>query len=558
MLDSPINSAATHEVANQVPPHHGHNAYHADTALREAVAREGAGWAEQTLADFGTVVASEEVQEWAHQANTYVPELRTHDRWGNRIDQVEFHPSYHALMQVAFGAGVHAFAWNNPRPGGHVARATLSYLWNQAENGVGCPTGMAYAAPPVLSRTPAIGDAWNQAINATEYDPRSLPIGQKTGATIGMTLTEKQGGSDLRANLTQARPMTSRHGPGEEYELTGHKWFCSAPMSDAFYVTAYTEAGPTCFLVPRWRPDGTRNVFQIQRLKDKCGNRSNASAEVEFRGTFGWALCDEGRGVRTAIEMAHLTRLDFAVGSAGLMRHALSLALHHARHRRAFQRALIDQPVMASVLADLALESEADTALGFRVARATDESFRNDPQARVFERVMTPVAKYWNCKRAPAFVHEALECHGGNGFIEEHPMARLYREAPLNGIWEGAGNLIALDVLRALRREPDALDAVRDEIALASGGDRRLDQFAGQLFAEAEDAIRGSDVRARRVAEMIALAVQASLLVRFAPPGIADAFCGSRFEGERSGVYGVLPRGVDAQAILRRSFAYAD
>lgn len=554
MLDS-MSATATHEVTNQVPPLAGHDAYAADLPLREVVAREGGGWAAADLHQLGREVASERVQEWAHLANTHLPALRTHDRWGNRVDRVDFHPSYHELMRLAFGAGVHSYAWNNPRPGAHVARAALSYLWNQAENGVGCPAGMAYSAIPVLAKTPALGDVWNPAINSNRYDPRPLPIAEKTGATIGMTLTEKQGGSDLRANTTRARPMSAATGQGAEYEITGHKWFCSAPMSDAFYVTAQADGGPTCFLVPRWCPDGTRNAFLIQRLKDKCGNKSNASSEVEFRGTFAWALCDEGGGVRTAIEMAHLTRLDFAVGSAGLMRQALAQALNHARHRRAFQRSLIDQPVMAAVLADLALESEAKTALAFRVARATDEALRGDAPARPFERVMTPVAKYWNCKRAPAFVHEALECHGGNGFIEEHPMARLYREAPLNGIWEGSGNLIALDVLRAVRKEPEALEAVLDEVALARGGDTHLDGFAARLGQEARAAVAGGDTRARRVAEMMALAVQGALLVRFAPHAVADAFCASRLGGDRTGVYGTLPDGTDTRAILNRAWS---
>lgn len=556
MPDTSLNGT-THEVANQVPTLAGHNAYDADPALREAVDREGAAWAEPDIRALGRQVASEEVQDWAHQANTNLPVLHTHDRWGNRIDRVDFHPSYHALMGVAFGTGVHAYAWNHPRPGAHVARAALSYLWNQAENGVGCPTGMAYAAIPVLARTPALGDVWNAAINSTRYDPRPLPIAEKTGATIGMTLTEKQGGSDLRANTTHARPIGTATGPGADYEITGHKWFCSAPMSDAFYVTAYAAGGPTCFLVPRSCPDGSRNTFLIQRLKDKCGNKSNASSEVEFRGTFAWALCDEGRGVRAAIEMAHLTRLDFAVGSAGLMRHALMQALNHTRHRRAVQRALIDQPVMAAVLADLAIESEANTALSFRVARATDEALRGDDHARLFERVITPVAKYWVCKRAPGFVHEALECHGGNGFIEEHPMARLYREAPLNGIWEGSGNLIALDVLRALRSDPGCLQVVHDEIALARGANSGLDRYAARLHTEARSAIAGGDHKARRIAEMMALAVEGSLLIRHAPPAVADAFCQSRFGEDRAGVYGTLPDGTDTRAILTRAWAEA-
>jgi putative acyl-CoA dehydrogenase len=550
------SGAATHEVINQVPPMTGHDAYAADVPLREAVAREGAAWAEADLHLLGRAAVSTHVQAWAHEANTNLPVLRTHDRWGNRVDVVEFHPSYHALMGLAFGSGVHAYAWNNPRPGAHAARAALSYLWNQAENGVGCPTGMAYSAIPVLTRVPELGAAWNNAINSTRYDPRPLPIAEKTGATIGMTLTEKQGGSDLRANTSRAAPLSVRRGPGAEYELNGHKWFCSAPMSDAFYVTAYAEGGLTCFLVPRSLPGGRRNVFLIQRLKDKCGNRSNASSEVEFRGTFAWALSEEGAGVRTAIEMAHLTRLDFAAGSAGLMRHAFCFALHHARHRRTFQRALADQPAMAAVLADLALESEANTALALRAAGATDAASRGEPAATTLERIITPVAKYWICKRAPAFVHEALECHGGNGFVEEHPIARLYREAPLNGIWEGSGNLIALDVIRALRKEPDTLEAVLAEVAFARGGDARLDSAARLLESEARAAARGDDARARRVAELMAVAIGASLLVRFAPAAIANGFIASRLgEGQsRSGVYGVLPEGIDTRAVLTRAW----
>ncbi len=549
--------AATHEVTNQVPPMGGCDAYAADLPLREAVAREGAAWAEADLHALGREAMRPEVQAWAHAANTHLPVLHTHDPWGNRIDLVEFHPSYHALMRLAFGSGVHAYAWNNPRPGAHVARAALCYLWNQAENGVGCPTGMAYAAIPVLTHMPRLGTAWCDAIKSTRYDPRPVPIADKTGATIGMTLTEKQGGSDLRANASRAVPQSIRRGPGAEYQLHGHKWFCSAPMSDAFYVTAYAEGGLTCFLVPRSLPDGRRNVFLIQRLKDKCGNRSNASSEVEFRGTFAWALSEEGAGVRTALEMAHLTRLDFAAGSAGLMRHALCLALHHTRHRHAFQRALSDQPVMASVLADLALEGEANTALVLHVAGATDAALRGDPAATALARIMTPVAKYWVCKRAPAFVHETLECHGGNGFIEEHPISRLYREAPLNGIWEGSGNVVALDVVRALRKQPGTLEAVLAELSLARGGNARLDGAVRLLEHEACAAAHGDDARARRVAELMALAVAASLLVRFAPAAIADGFVASRLgEGQwRSGVYGVLPDGIETRTTLDRAWA---
>jgi putative acyl-CoA dehydrogenase len=451
------DNAATHEVGNQVPPLEGYNAYVQDSILVAAVAREGGGWAHDRLAALGAEVGSAHVQDLARLANKFTPELKTHDRFGHRIDHVEFHPAYHELMRLAYGAQVHSFAWTYDRPGAHVARAALSYLWNQAENGTACPTGMSYSAIPVLKGVPSIGDVWVPALNSPHYDPRPIPITEKTGATIGMTLTEKQGGSDLRANTTRARALDGG-GPGALYELTGHKWFCSAPMCDAFYTLAYTEQGPTCFLVPRSLPDGTRNPFFIQRLKDKLGNRSNASSEIEYRGTLAFALSEEGRGIKAALGMVHLTRLDFMVGSAGLMRQALSQAIHHATHRRTFQRVLVDQPLMRNVLADLALESEANTILAFRLARASDAAERGDKRALLLTRIAVSVAKYWHCKRAPVFVHEALECHGGNGFIEEHLMARLYREAPLNGIWEGSGNVIVLDVLRAMQKEPETVE----------------------------------------------------------------------------------------------------
>jgi putative acyl-CoA dehydrogenase len=499
----------------------------------------------------GAVAGSAAVQELARAANRFTPELKTHDRRGNRVDVVEYHPAYHELMRIAYGAGVHSFAWTNPRQGAHVARAALSYLWNQAENGTACPTGMSYSAIPVLAAAKAVGAAWVPALNSRHYDSRPIPIAEKTGATIGMTLTEKQGGSDLRANTTRAKPLGAR-GVGEAYELTGHKWFCSAPMCDGFYTLAYTEDGPTCFLVPRALPDGTRNPFFLQRLKDKLGNRSNASSEVEFRGTLAWALSDEGRGIRAALGMIQLTRLDFAVGSAGLIRQALSQAIHHASHRRAFQRTLVDQPLMRAVLADLAVEVEAHTALAFRVARACDAELRGDDDERRFARIATPVAKYWACKRAAAVVHEALECHGGNGFIEEHVMPRLYREAPLNSIWEGAGNVVVLDVLRAIEREPETVAALLAEIRSARGGDRRLDRFADRLEHELAD--RGErEARGRRLVEMAALALQGALLVQHAPAAVADAFCASRLAGEGGRAFGTLPVGPDLHAIVARA-----
>lgn len=540
---------ATHEVTNQVPPLEGYNAFLQDKVLQEALRREGAGWAADHAAGLGSEVGSGRMQTLARLANRFTPELRTHDRFGNRVDLVEFHPAYHEVMKIAFGAGVHSFAWTAQRPGGHVARAALSYLMNQGENGVCCPTGMAYSAIPVLRRVPGLAD-WVSQLTSTEYDPNPVSIAHKTGATIGMTFTEKQAGSDLRANATKARPVDAA-GMGSFYEIEGHKWFCSAPMSDGFVVLAYAQGGPTVFLVPRVLPDGSRNRFFIQRLKDKCGNRSNASSEVEFSGTLGISLCEEGRGIRTAIEMAHLTRIDFAIGSTGLMRQALTQALHHATHRRAFQRFLADLPAMRNTLADLALEWEANTAMTMRLARCFDAP-PADERERLLSRIGTPIAKYWVCKRAPAFVAEALECHGGNGFIEEHIMPRLYREAPLNGIWEGTSNLIALDVLRAMQREPGSTDVFLDEVRKGGGADPRLDRFVDALEDELADHA-DQELRCRRIVEMMALALQASLLLRNAPAAVADAFCASRIEGGWRGAYGTLPSGCDFGAIMHRA-----
>lgn len=541
----------THEVTNQVPPLVDYNAYTQDAVLVAALDREGGSWATGEARALGATVGSAAVQEAARLANRHTPELRTHDRTGHRIDFVEYHPAYHELMRHAFGAGVHSFAWTHDRTGSHVARAALSYLWNQAENGTACPTGMNYSAIPLLTKTPSIAREWIPALNATHYDPRPIPITQKTAATIGMTLTEKQGGSDLRANATRAQAL-GRGEPGEPYEISGHKWFCSAPMCDAFYTLAYTDKGPTCFLVPRSLPDGQRNRFFIQRLKDKLGNRSNASSEVEFNRTFAWALCEEGRGIAAAIEMIHLTRLDFTIGSAGLMRQALTQALHHTAHRRAFQRALADQPLMRNVLADLAIESEGHTVLAFRLARACDAARRGDAEAALFERIATPVAKYWACKRAAPFVHEALECHGGNGFVEEHVMPRLYREAPLNGIWEGSGNIVVLDVLRAIRRDPPALAALFADIGRARGNDRRLDAFADRLEADLRN-IADIETRGRSLVERLALALQGALLVQHAPHAVADAFCASRLDGYGGHAFGTLPSGLDLSAIVERA-----
>jgi putative acyl-CoA dehydrogenase len=546
-----IYPTTTHEVRNQSGPFVGVNFFACDRILNETVTREGAGWVAERASALGAAAGEAEWQEHAYLANKHVPILKSHDRFGHRIDAVEFHPSYHALMRLAFGSGVHSLAWTANRPGAHTARAALSYLWNQIENGVGCPTGMAYSSIPSLRRVTAIRDHWEDKVLAEGYDARPIAVTEKSAATIGMALTEKQGGSDLRANATGAIPVNGG-GPGGEYRLAGHKWFCSAPMSDAFLTLAQTEKGPSCFFVPRSLPDGTRNRFFIQRLKDKCGNRANASSEIEYDDTFAVLVGEEGRGVRAAIEMAHLTRLDFAIGSAGLMRWALSLTLHHTHNRRTFQRVLAEHPMMSNVLADLCLESEAATVLAFRLARAVDEAAAGSEEARLLERILTPAAKFWNCKRAPAFVAECLECHGGNGFVEEQPMPRLYREAPLNGIWEGTGNMICLDVLRALNREPDTLAALIAELARARGVDPRLDAYLDELETELSDT-HDQERRGRQITIMIATAVEAALLVRHSTTAVSDAFIASRLPGLPNRAFGSLPRGADMTVVIARS-----
>lgn len=543
---------ATHEVINQVPMLQAHVSAAGDEVLQAALSREGAAWAATQIEAFALQCATPQVQDWARLANRILPELKTHDRLGNRVDFVEYHPAYHELMKLSFGAGVHSLAWSDERAGSHVARAALSYIWNQVENGTACPTGMNYSALPAIAATPGgVGAAWGPKIMANGYDSRPIPMQDKPAVTIGMTLTEKQGGSDLRANSTQARAVGTR-APGEVYELTGHKWFCSAPMCDAFYTLAQTEKGPTCFLVPRFLPDGTRNNFFIQRLKDKLGNKSNASSEIEYRRTFAWAMSEEGKGVRSAIDMIHLTRLDFAMGSAGLMRQALNQALHHTSHRNAFGKRLVEQPLMANVLADLAVDSEAATTIAFRLARAADEGIRGDQQSALLERIGTSVTKYWNCKRAAGFIHEALECHGGNGFVEEHVMPRLYREAPLNSVWEGSGNVIVLDIARVMRREPEAIPVFLDEIAKGKGADKRFDRYFDRL----KDRLAQCDnfeLEGRQLVESLALAFQGSMLVRYSTSAVADAFCASRLDGDWGRYFGTLPRGADFASIVARA-----
>jgi putative acyl-CoA dehydrogenase len=543
---------ATHEVMNQPTPFVGHNAFTGDRLLGEIAGREGIGWAGTLLAEAGTTVASARVADLARDANRHVPELRSHDRFGHRIDEIAFHPAWHELMSLAIGQGTHALSWTAERPRAHVARGMLSYLWNQGESGICCPLGMTYSAVPALRLQPDLAVVWEPFILSTRYDAAAAPMQRKTGGTVGMTLTEKQAGSDLRATETTARPAGARRGPGEAYLIDGHKWFFSVPHSDVFVTLAQTDRGLSCFLLPGWLPDGTRNRLLIQRLKDKCGNKSNASSEIEYRGALAWLVGEEGQGVKAALAMTHLTRLDFAIGSAGLMRRALSEAIHHTTSRRAFQRRLVDQPLMQNVIADLAVEVEAATLLAFRLARAVDDGQAGDPAAALLVRIGTPVAKYWNCKRVVGVVHEALECHGGNGFVEEGPMARLYREAPLNGIWEGSGNVIALDVLRAASRSPGSVPVFLDEVRQAKGGNRYLDRLVERLEAELA-APQEHEARARRIAGRMATALQASLVIRHSPQAVADAFCASRLDGDGGAAYGSLPAGLDQRAIVERA-----
>jgi putative acyl-CoA dehydrogenase len=539
---------ATHEVLNQPPPLADHDAYATDPVLRGLVRAFGADWAEDKLHVAGRTVGSAHVQGLARQANRITPELRTHDRFGNRVDEIDFHPAWHELMGLAIGQECHSLAWTERRKGAQVARAALAYLWNQGENGIMCPILMTYASVPTLRRTPDAPAGLEGKVLSTRYDPRALPAAAKTGITVGMAMTEKQGGSDLRQTQTTAER------DGEAWRIVGHKWFFSVPHSDVFIALARTEKGVSCFLVPGWLDDGSRNRIMIQRLKDKAGNKSNASSEVEFRGAYGWLVGEEGHGIREAISMGHLTRLDCAISSAGIMRLAVAQAAHHVAHRRAFQRALIDQPMMQNVVADLHLEATAAALLAFRMAAALDGE--GDEGERALNRIGAPIAKYWICKRVVGLVHETLECHGGNGFIEDHMMARLYREAPLNGIWEGSGNVMALDVLRSMAREPAAVPALLAELRAARGADARLDAAIGTMAGDLADLAR-HEGQARRLVERLALLLSASLLVRHAPPAMADGYVMSRVTGDWAGAYGTLPRGVDAASIARMAVPLA-
>ena len=535
---------ATHEVFNQPPPLLDYNLFTADRALSEALQREGAGWAVTRAIELGAVCGRAETIEWGVQANASPPVLRTHDRFGHRVDVVEYHPAYHQLMRLSVGHALHALPWREPRPGAHVARAAMFFLVSQVEAGHGCPISMTYSGVPALRVEPELAREWEPRLTSTHYDPAYRPATEKSGAICGMAMTEKQGGSDVRANTTRAEP-----GDGA-WLITGHKFFCSAPMSDAFLILANTAKGVTCFLLPRWLPDGTRNRFHVQRLKDKIGNRSNASSEVEFEGAWARRIGPEGRGVPTIIEMVNHTRLDCTIGAAAGMRHAVAQATHHAQHRSAFGKRLIEQPLMQNVLADLCVESEAATAAMMRLARAYDA--RSEEGEGLFARLATAVIKYWVCKRWPAHAAEALECLGGSGYVEEAPLARLFRESPLNGIWEGSGNVICLDVLRAMTKGPEVVEAFFAEIDRAHGADPRLDQFVLTLRDDLRDH-EAVEARARDLVERMALALQGSLLVRDGDPAVAEAFCASRLAGQHRLAFGTLPPGFHFTRIIERA-----
>ena len=544
----PRTQLSTHEVANQPPDLPALDLYAGDRPMRDAVEREGGGWAHARLHAMGAECGSEQAQTWGVDAERNPPQLVTFDRQGRRVDEVAFHPAYHALMDLSMRHGVSSLAWTHEGPGGHVAHVALLALLTQADPGVACPASMTYAAVPALRRQPEVADAWVPKILHGRYDAPLRPLADKAGVTLGMAMTEKQGGSDVRANATQAHPLGAG-GPGGDYRLVGHKWFCSAPMSDAFLTLAYAPGGLTCFLVPRITPDGRRNAIQLMRLKDKLGNRSNASSEIEYHDAYAVMVGEEGRGVATIIDMVHHTRLDTVAGPLGIMRSAFLRAHWHVSHRRAFQKTLIDQPVMRAVLADLFVELEAATALTFRVARAYDEAEAGDEDAKAFARLAVALAKFRINKRLPTFVYECMECLGGGGYVEDSGLPRLYREAPLNSIWEGSGNVIALDVLRTFAKEPRGLEAVRNELADARGADAAYDRFVDALDG---DLARPAEAQARRLTERLALALQACVLLRHGPPAAADAFCGGRLGGERGDAYGA-GAAADGDAILQRT-----
>ncbi|KFZ31073.1 acyl-CoA dehydrogenase [Pseudidiomarina salinarum] len=546
--------ASTHEVFNQPPALENYNLYTSDVALQEAVRREGAGWAEDDISAFGALAGRSDIIELGFKANANKPEFHSHDRFGHRIDEVKYHDAYHQLMQIAVENGLHSSPWADPKPGAQVARAAKYYLHTQVEAAHGCPITMTFAAVPALQHQPDLAKLWVPKIIAPHYDGRNVPHSEKRGLTIGMAMTEKQGGSDVRANTTRAYAI-DQQGPGQAYELVGHKWFVSAPMCDAFLVLAQTDNGVSCFLLPRWRPDGSKNPLQIQRLKNKMGNVANASSEAELRGALAWMVGEEGRGVRTIIEMVAMTRYDCMIGSSAGQRQAAVQALHHCHHRAAFGAKLDDQPLMQNVLADLALESEAAMTFTMRMARAMDNL--HDEHEKLLTRIAVPVGKYWICKRSANHAYEAMECIGGSGVMEDCIMPRLYREAPINAIWEGSGNIQCLDVLRAISKQPEVLDAYFTEIKAARGGNKYLDRAVNRLqdaFADTSNMA----YRARSIVDQLALTLQGALLVQHAPNNLSDAFCASRLGDQPHSNYGTLPQGIDVEALITRGFNQAE
>jgi len=540
---------ANYDSANHPDDLVDYNLFTSNVALVDALGREGASSASEQLRELGSRFGSRAMFAFGDAANRNPPVLKVFDRFGSRRDEVEFHPAWHELMRVLVAEGLHTSPWARSSPGAHVERAAAYLLWGEIENGTQCPATMTYGAVPTLARQAKDFSEWMPRLLSRDYDDRLLPIAQKRGALIGMGMTEKQGGSDVRSNTTRA-VAAGAPGPGKEYRLTGHKWFFSAPMCDAFLVTAQAPGGPSCFFVPRVLPDGTRNGLYLQRLKDKLGNRSNASSEVEFEDTYGLLVGEEGRGIPTILEMGVFTRFDCATGAAGIMHQCVAQAIHHARHRSAFGRLLIDQPLMRNVLADLALECEAAIALALRLARSFDSQV--DEAESALRRVLTPVAKYWICKRAPAVGAEAMEVLGGNGYIEEGPIARRFRELPLNGIWEGSGNIMCLDVLRALSREPRTLEALAMLLQQSSGRDARFDPYVARLLEDLRDGTSG-EARARVLTERIALAAQAAILLQGGSVAVAEAFISSRLVAGAPGAFGALPTGLDHGVLIERA-----
>ncbi|MCH9691687.1 MAG: acyl-CoA dehydrogenase family protein [Gammaproteobacteria bacterium] len=549
MDDTQFNAeyADTHRVFNQPPALSGHNLYAGDTALGEAIAHNGGHWGEAELQRYGEICGRPEMIERGFLANEHKPQFDSHDRVGHRIDQVNYHPAYHQLMQLAFGEGLHSTPWSHPKPGAHVVRAAKYYLHSQLEAGHGCPVTMTFASVPSIQQNPLLATTWLPKITTRSYDPSNRPYNEKSALTIGMGMTEKQGGSDVRANTTKA--TLQRDG---SYLLNGHKWFLSAPMCDAFLMLAQVETatgGLSCFLVPRWQPQGVKNPLQIQRLKNKAGNVSNASCEVELRGAMGWLIGKEGRGINSIIEMVTTTRFDCMIGSSAGQRQATLQAIYHGNHRSAFDRLLIQQPLMQNVLTDLQLETEGSVAMTIRMARAMDQT--DDQQQKLLLRLGTAVGKYWICKRTPHHAYEAMECLGGNGIIENFITARLYRDAPINAIWEGSGNIQALDVLRAINKIPAALSAWYAELALSKGADKRYDQAVLQL----KNALSNSDqleYRARAIVDQLALTMQAHLLIQGNNTAVAEGFIAARLDTQGTKNTGSLPTGIDVAAIIER------